>query len=53
VCVAPLTFVIPKTDVNVRADGTVPKSSAMVSTLPLATAVEVPGRTAVPGTTEK
>src|SRR4051794_14289355 len=33
---APLTFVTRKTEVNVRADGTVPKSRASESTLPLA-----------------
>ena len=37
VCVALLTFVTRKTEVNVRADATVPKSSASESTLPLAT----------------
>src|SRR4051794_5167018 len=36
---APLTFVTRKTEVNVRADGTVPKSSERESTLPLATVV--------------
>src|SRR4051812_43949909 len=40
--VAPLTFVIRKTEVNVRADGTVPKSRERLSTLPPATAVDVP-----------
>src|SRR3954466_11631765 len=33
---APLTFVTRKTEVNVRADATVPKSSASESTFPLA-----------------
>ena len=50
---APLTFVTRNTLVNARADGTVPKSSDMTSTLPLATEVEVPGWIAVPGETEK
>jgi len=53
VCVEPLTFVIRKTFANVRADGTVPKSSVSAFTFPLATAVDVPGRTSVPGDTEK
>src|SRR2546423_15238663 len=34
---APLTFVTRKTEVNVRADATVPKSRARLSTPPLAT----------------
>src|SRR5262245_1727579 len=34
---APLTFVTRKTGLNVRADATVPKSSARLSTPPLAT----------------
>ena len=38
VCDAPLTFVTRKTEANVRAEATVPKSSASVSTPPLATA---------------
>ena len=53
VCVEPLTFVTRNTVVNVRAEGTVPKSRERLSTLPLATAVDVPGCTALPGTTEK
>ena len=53
VCVALPTFLIVKTEVNVRADGTVPKSSDRLSTLPLDTAVDVPGWTALPAETEK
>jgi hypothetical protein len=53
VCVDPDTFVILKTDVNVRADGTVPNESESESTLPLAIAAEVPACTADPGATEK
>ena len=53
VCDDPDTFVIRKTEVNVRADGTVPKASASESTSPLATAVDVPACTALPATTEK
>src|SRR5215208_2966580 len=53
VCAAPLTFVTRKTLVNVRAEGTVPKSTESASTLPLATGVDVPGWTAVPDETEK
>jgi hypothetical protein len=40
---APLTLVIRKTLENVRADGTVPRSIERPSTLPAATAVDVPG----------
>src|SRR5215210_1832039 len=47
--VAPLTLVIWKTFVKVRADGTVPKSSERALTFPEATDVEVPGCTALPG----
>jgi hypothetical protein len=36
-CDAPLTFVIRKTELNVRAEATVPKSSERLSTPPLAT----------------
>jgi hypothetical protein len=36
---APLTFVTRKTDENVRAEATVPKSSARLSTPPLASVV--------------
>src|SRR6185312_4211965 len=53
VFVAPLTFVIRKTLGKVRADGTVPRSIERPSTLPLATAVPVPGWTSVPAETEK
>jgi hypothetical protein len=48
-----LTFVILKTLENVRAEGTVPRSIERLSTLPLATAFDVPGWTSVPGETEK
>ena len=51
--VALLTFVIRKTEVMVRAEGTVPKSSERLSTFPLATDVDVPGCTAPAGATEK
>jgi hypothetical protein len=37
VCEALLTFVIRNTDVNVRAEATVPKSTERLSTPPLAT----------------
>jgi hypothetical protein len=53
VCADAVTFVTRKTLVNVRADGTVPNASDMLSTLPLATGVDVPGCTAVPGEAEK
>src|SRR5207245_11743716 len=42
VCDEPETFVMTKTDVNVLADGTVPNARESVSTLPLATGVDVP-----------
>jgi hypothetical protein len=42
VCVEALTFLIVKTFVNVRADGTVPNASESESTLPEAIAVLVP-----------
>ena len=51
--VALLTFVIRKTLEKFRADGTVPRSIESPSTFPAATAVDVPGRTSVPGETEK
>jgi hypothetical protein len=53
VCEEPETFVTRKTFVNVRAEGTRPKSTVSASTFPLATGVEVPGCTALPGVTEK
>ncbi len=53
VCVEPLTFVIVKTFVNVRAEGTVPNESDNESTLPEAIGVLVPAWTADPGVTEK
>jgi hypothetical protein len=53
VLLALLTFVILKTLEKVRAEGTVPRSIERPSTLPLATAVELPGWTSVPGETEK
>ena len=53
VCVCAATFLIVKRAVNVCAFGTVPKTRASVSTPPLATGVEVPACTAVPGVTTK
>jgi hypothetical protein len=47
------TFFTVKRFVNVRADGTVPKTSESESTLPDATGVDVPAWTALPGVTEK
>ena len=49
----PVMFSTAKTFVNDWTEGAVPKSRASVSTLPLATGVEVPGLTALPGVTRK
>jgi hypothetical protein len=53
VLLAPLTFVMRKTLEKVLADGTVPRSIERASTLPPATAFDVPGWTSLPADTEK